>query len=71
MATHRKPVSRIESLRRDRGLRQADLAEAIGVSASYVGMVESGWVPPPHRQAALAEALKVDVADLWLGGRAR
>lgn len=66
-----KSPSRIELFRREHRLRQADLARSVGVSRSYVALVESGWVPPPRRQAAFAEALKVEVADLWLGGRAR
>jgi transcriptional regulator with XRE-family HTH domain len=63
-----RPVGIFESLRRARGLKQLDLAERVGVSRSYIAMVEQGWRPPAHRQEAIAAALDVEVTRLWPAG---
>jgi predicted transcriptional regulator len=60
-----RPVGAFERIRRERGLRQADLAELAGVSRSYIAMCEQGWRPPGARQEAIASALKVSRDQLW------
>lgn len=54
-----------EQLRRERGLRQRDVAKLAGVAPSYISMVEQGWRPPLRRQGAIAAALGVAAHDLW------
>jgi transcriptional regulator with XRE-family HTH domain len=61
----RRPVSRLELIRRNAGFTQASLADLIGVSRPYISNVEQGWVPPPARQLAFAVALGVAREDLW------
>ena len=61
--------ARLRTLRRWRGLTQAELADRAGLSASYVSMVEHGTRPLDRRShiAALADALRVSETDL-VGG---
>ena len=60
-----RPVSAFERIRRDRGLRQLDLAELAGVSRSYIAMCQQGWRPPVTRQEAIAAALGANREELW------
>ena len=60
---------RIAALRRERGLSQAELAGAIGVSPSALGMYEQGRrEPSADTMVALARALSVST-DFLLTGR--
>ena len=44
---------------------QEELAEAIGISLSYLSLIERGRrVPPMHTLAAIAQALEVPVTEL-------
>ncbi|MCP4449336.1 MAG: helix-turn-helix transcriptional regulator [Myxococcales bacterium] len=48
------------------GLRTATaLADAAGVSRSRIYIVRAGYKPPESLQMRIAEALGVDVDDLW------
>lgn len=54
------------SLRKNRGMTQADLAKECGVSRALIAMIEAGHVRPyPKIRRAIAEALGVLPADLW------
>ena len=56
----------IRSYRQQAGLRQEDLANAVGVSANYIGMVERGEkVPSLETLVALLNALHIS-ADMVL-----
>lgn len=54
--------ARLRRLRRDRGLTQAEAAEALGLSASYLNLLERNQRPVTARVLlALADAFDVDV----------
>jgi predicted transcriptional regulator/transcriptional regulator with XRE-family HTH domain len=54
--------ARLRKLRRERGLTQADAAEALGLSASYLNLLERNQRPVTARVLlALAETFDVDV----------
>jgi transcriptional regulator with XRE-family HTH domain len=56
---------RIRALRSARGMSQADLAGAVGVSNSYLSHIEAGRRPvSPTLLAQVAKALAVDLAQL-------
>ena len=40
------PLSRLRELREAKGLSQADLARAVGISPHYLGLIESGEREP-------------------------
>ncbi|WP_295692864.1 helix-turn-helix domain-containing protein, partial [uncultured Maricaulis sp.] len=54
--------ARLRRLRRERGMTQAEAAEALGLSASYLNLLERNQRPVTARVLlALAEAFDVDV----------
>ena len=56
---------RIKTLRAERGLTQAKLAERAGVTLAYIGRLETGHYDPQlSTLRKLAKALKVSIADL-------
>jgi transcriptional regulator with XRE-family HTH domain len=56
----RRTISDHERIRRQRGYRVGELAEMIGVSSSYVSLVEGGLEPGSQRyRTAAAKALGV------------
>lgn len=56
---------RIKALRKERGLTQSDLANAMGVTASMIGQYETGVRTPKHETIErIAKALSVPVAEL-------
>ena len=63
-----RPVSAFERVRRERGLRQSDVAELVGLSRSYIAMCEQGWRPPLARQEQIAVALEAPREELWPEG---
>jgi transcriptional regulator with XRE-family HTH domain len=57
----------IRRLRKDNGLTQAQLAEAIGVDESYISKIETGrlpYTPSEETLRLLAQILKADPLDL-------
>lgn len=61
---------RITRLRRNRGLRQQDLATAVRLTRSSIANAESGRQRLPlHVYFAIAEALGVEPADILVTGR--
>jgi len=61
---------RITRLRRARGLRQDDLATAVGLTRSSIANTETGRQRLPlHALLAVAQALGVDLVDLLDTGR--
>lgn len=63
--------TRIGDLRRARGMRQSELAEAVGVSASAIGMYEQGRREPDlHMLLKLARLFDVSV-DYLIGASDR
>jgi transcriptional regulator with XRE-family HTH domain len=60
-----RAISNLERLRRAHEWSQTDLGRIAGVSRSYIGMVEGGWVPPRHRRAAIAHALGLPPESIW------
>lgn len=56
----------IKTLRQNRGLTQAALAEKCGVSRALIAMIECGQVRPyPKIRRGIANALGVLPVDLW------
>ena len=59
-------VSRLKAVRSERGLTQAELAEAIGVSRKTINTVENGvFVPSTTLALKLARALGQPVEALF------
>lgn len=62
-------AARLREVRRSRGLTQAELGEAAGVAASYIGRLEAaGAAPGIDLVARLATALGTTVHDLLPAG---
>ena len=61
----------LRSLRKEKDLTQAALAEQIGVTHVYVSALERGAKPAPRHELvmALARSLGVDEAELWAVAR--
>jgi transcriptional regulator with XRE-family HTH domain len=65
----RRFAARLREVRRSRGMTQAELGEAAGVAASYVGRLEAaGAAPGIDLVARLAAALGTTVHDLLPAG---
>jgi transcriptional regulator with XRE-family HTH domain len=61
----REPLNR-DRLKGEYNVRPIDLADAIGVSPSYISLILSGKREPPlHVRSAIARALGARVKDLW------
>jgi transcriptional regulator with XRE-family HTH domain len=60
-------VELIKKRREELGLTQAQLAECAGIGQPYVSKIESGTIKSPSLSTikSLAEALEIDVEDLW------
>lgn len=57
---------RIQEIRKNRGLNQADLSEMIGVDAKHISRLETGTTfPSPATLEELAKALNVSVMTLF------
>lgn len=68
MAAHELTGARIRERRLDQGLRQADVAEAAGISASYLNLIEHNKRRIGGKLlTALARALNTDAAALAQG----
>jgi len=63
-------LPRLREERLQRGLTQAELAEAAGVGTPYISMIESGQRWPRERvRRSLALFLDVPLFELWGPGR--
>ena len=59
-------ASNIRKYRHARGWSQAKLAEKVGTSAHYIGMLETQWkYPSPEMVERIAAALDIDSTDLY------
>lgn len=56
---------RITKLRKDKGWSQKDLADATGLSKGYIAAIEEGRSPGIKTISIIAEALGVEVRDLF------
>jgi len=57
---------KIKKIRRQKELRQVDLAVIVGISPSYVGSIEQGLRHPSLRVLEkLAKALKIPMKELF------
>lgn len=57
---------KIKKVRRQKELRQVDLAVMVGISSSYVGSIEQGLRHPSLRVLEkLAKALKIPMKELF------
>ncbi len=56
--------NRVSAFRKWRGLTQAQLAAATGISQSYISQIEGGQEPPLERLRDIATALKVPLSLL-------
>jgi transcriptional regulator with XRE-family HTH domain len=67
MASPREFGARLRQLRREKGIRQADLAAATGIPASSLQILECGGyvrMPAPDRIEAIANVLGVRWGEL-------
>lgn len=68
MATRR---TRLVKLRDDRGWRQKDVAERLGITESYYGMIEAGVRNPSLKIGlGIARLFGVPVAELFFASEA-
>lgn len=57
---------RLKRIRKQKGITQEALAEAVGVHSTYVSMVERGVRNPTFKTMdKIARALKVDIRELF------
>ncbi len=65
-STTRKVAKRLKSIRIDRDLTQADIAEKAKMSTNYYAKIERGEVRPSvDIYERLAKALKVTASDIF------
>lgn len=65
-STTRKVAKKLKSLRRNRDLTQADIAEKAKMSTNYYAKIERGEVRPSvDIYERLAKALKVTASDIF------
>ena len=57
--------TRLQALRLNHGLSPNELAYRAGMSGNTVRLAESGFVPTPRVQFALAEVFGVSPLDIW------
>lgn len=59
---------RLAEVRKDRGVTQQQLAEAVNMSVVAIAYIETGkrWVRPGTLQK-IAKALRISIADLFAG----
>ena len=62
-------AERIKQIRTDRGMTQGQLADAVGVSQSSIGNIESGVRKRPRELLSIAQALGVSAEWLESGER--
>lgn len=55
----------VRAAREDRGERLADVAEAAGISVSYLSMIERGLHAPLDTRVKIAAALEQPETELW------
>lgn len=62
-------ATRLKLIRTVQSVKQVELARRVGVSRSYLSLVEGGWARPSDALAArIAEALTVRVGWLFQDG---
>lgn len=63
---HRDFGKSVQTLRKEKGLTQEDLAEEVGVDRSYMGFIERGEKNPTlDKVQKIADALDVDASELF------
>lgn len=63
---HRKFGQKIQTLRRERGLTQEDLADLVGVDRSYMGFLERGEKNATlDKIGKIAKALHIKLKELF------
>jgi len=62
----RRPDSPLKQARKELGMRQADAAKHAGCSVSLVSMTESGYVPTPDIQLAIAAGRGASSGSFWV-----
>jgi DNA-binding XRE family transcriptional regulator len=61
-----KPADLIKDVRKKKGWTQKQLADAVGVTASFITQVEAGKTFPSYeRCVALANVLNLPLDELW------
>lgn len=66
VALERKPDQRLKKVLAERGLRQCELAFALGINNSYLNLVVNGWqTPSEHLQQRIATCLQVDPKEIF------
>ena len=62
-----KLVETIHTLRKEKGLTQAQLADATGINRAMIGRIENkDYVPTVEQLQALGEALGFEVVDMFV-----
>lgn len=61
----RVPNRRLKELRINAGMSPNDLARLTSVSAGTIRLAESGYIPGPRIQYALADAFDLKPLDIW------
>ena len=59
--------NRLEEIRKDRGIRQEELALALGVSRQTIGSLENGWYNPSIILAfKIARYFGMQIEDIFI-----
>lgn len=59
-------ISRLEIVRKQRGVRAVELARAVGVAPSHISQIERGWrTPSSSVMERAASALRTPVSELF------
>jgi len=59
-------LNKLRELRFLKGLTQIELEKRTGVHRTSISPIENGYVEPsPEQKKKLAEALDVDIVDIW------
>ena len=62
-----KLVETVHSIRKEKGLTQAQLAEATGINRAMIGRLENkDYIPTVEQMQALGETLGFEVVDLFV-----
>ena len=58
-------LTNLKRIRLEKGMKAIDLAAEIGVSPSYITLMEKGRIPTVEVKKRIAKALSVAVKKIW------
>ena len=58
-------LTNLKLIRLQKGMKAIDLASEVGISPSYVTLIEQGRIPPEGVKKRIAKVLCVAVKNIW------